>query len=169
MTRDKLLDFTNEEYNDNHRKYGSKLYAMDVDMIEFNKDGIPQIIKETKHGHQYKISLDDIKLKCQANLAKASNIPHLLVFYYFPGLNKFNNVTDQFGPNRFFYVFPLNNQARNHLNNGEFMSELNYVKFLYRIKNETLSNDLNIDELHTEINNNIDEPLILNKSALKGY
>lgn len=162
----RFLNFTNEEYNDNHRLWGKYLFATDIDMIEYNSKFEPQILIETKHGHMSKINLDNIQIKCQLNIAKTLNIPYLMTLYYFPGYNKHNNKTDEYGLYKFFFVFPMNSKAREYVPiTGEFLTELNYVKLLYKIKNESMPNDLKLDnELSI-----VDEPFFLNKSTLKGY
>ncbi len=169
MTIEKLLNFTNEEYNDNHRKWGAKLYATDVDMIEYDQNCEPQIMVETKHGFHYKTDLNNFQIKCQLKIAKKLNIPYFLVYYFFPGLNRFNNKVDEFGLYKYFYVYPMNSNSKVYLNKGCHMTEKEYVSFLYKIKNESIPSDLNIDKLDDHLNNNLDEPLILNKKILKGY
>jgi hypothetical protein len=154
----KFTDFTNTEFNDRHRFKFGPLPAQDIDMIEY-KHNIPCIYFETKHGHLSLIDLTDDQMTRHKNTAKILNIPFFIVLYYFPGLNKYNEKVDEFGTKHKYFIIAANDLARSHMTYSytQLMSEEQFVKFIYKIKNQPFPENLILD---TEIDVIPDEPFI---------
>lgn len=144
-------DIINIDYNERHRKYGSTLYGIDIDMIEFNSKCEAKILIETKHGAIRKpIDLNSFQVRCQRKMANDLKIPYFIVLYFFPGENKYTGQIDPFGKQHKYGVIAANEIALN-IFDGSFQCKLftekSYVKLLYHIKGELMPDDLELDDL----------------------
>lgn len=143
-------DIINIDFNERHRKYGSKLYGIDIDMIEYNSKCEPKILHETKHGATKQIDLNSFQIRCQRKTANLLKIPYLIVLYFFPGENKYTGVLDPFGKMHKYGVIPANEIALNLFDGSyqcKLFTEYGFVKLLYSIKNEYMPDDLDLDNL----------------------
>lgn len=137
--KEKFLSFNNTEFNDRHRYFFGPLPAMDLDMIEYKND-LPAILFETKHGHTSLIDLDEKNMIRLQNTARLLSIPFFIVVYYFPGLNKYNGLSNEYGEKHKYYLIAGNDLARSYMRytHEQLMTEKQFVEFIYFIKNQPM-------------------------------
>lgn len=165
-TKKRFTNFNNTDFNDRHRKYGKALHSMDIDLIHFDNNYNPVILIESKHGCTQLIDMQSYQIKCQEKLANKYNIPYFIALYYFPGENYYNGKVNEFGLNHKYYIIPVNNIARSWMEFGDpaFMSELSFVTLLYKIRNQQMPENLELDNYW---DCKINPPLIKNSIFVK--
>ncbi len=168
----KKTEVINTQVLDRHRLSYGALPAMDIDLIEYKNDK-PAIIFEFKHGEVVSIDLGDKQFTRIRNTANALKIPAFCAVYYFPGLNEVTNKVSAH-EKRKYYVIPINGYAKTVINPKSLvtdnhmsilMTEKEFVEMIYRLKNQPMSEDLNLDD---EIDIRPQLPLILNKQTVLG-
>lgn len=163
----KRSEVINTDFLDRHRNYGA-LPMMDIDCLYYKKD-MPCLMLELKHGATPTIDLADKQFIRLRNTADKLDIPAFCVVYFYPGLNEYNGLVDQFGDKRNYYVIPINNIARSWLfcALAAPMTEKQFVEFIYKIKNQPVSPGLTLDdEWNKQLATKL--PLILNKTIGMG-
>ena len=110
-----------ERISRRHRSWGWDCPALDIDflMLEYNH-GLPSALVEFKHENAAPVHMGHPSMRALKILADRSRIPLFLVRY-----------TDDFSR---YFVTPGNENAREFLPHRTGMTELDWIKLLYRCR-----------------------------------
>ena len=135
-----------EKISNRHRLYGLKTPAVDIDFLLLEHTyGIPAALVEYKDKHAREPNLDDSNYRAIKALADGyiRKLPFMIVFY----------CSDKWT----YRVIPVNDTAKDSYAENQLMSEQEYVKSLYLLRNYVLEvgDELTISKLNNEIPENI--------------
>ena len=104
-----------------HRRLGWNLPAVDLDypLIEYDK-GLPVALIEYKYEKAQKIVLAHPTFRALSTLAERARLPFFVIRYK--------------GDFSAFHVIPVNSYAKRKVQGEKFLSEAEYVKFLYWLR-----------------------------------
>jgi len=121
LTAYERTHWRDEALSERHRGYGLDAPMVDVDFLCLEYDtGKPVAIVEYKLGSPRPLDLEHSSYKAVRRLADASKIPFAVVFY---------NSTVWV-----YTAFPANHWATEWFREGEELTEVGYVKRLYRLR-----------------------------------
>ena len=127
--REERTGWRDEGLSNRHRMWGWDCPAVDLDfvLIEYDK-GRASALVEYKNEHAAKQDFSKSSYRALSLLASNSGIPALFCRY-----------ADDFSK---FRVSPLNNEARKRVHFNTDMTEIEYVSFLYKIRNSNVPQEV---------------------------
>lgn len=139
-TRQERTGWRDETISRRHRIWGFNCPAVDLDFLvaEYNL-GKPVALIEYKHHCARAPNLHHATYRALSDLADnyaPASLPFLVAFYW-PEIWAFK-------------VTPVNNAAKQHFQDGQTLSERDFVVALYRLRRLTLARELE-GELNTEL------------------
>jgi len=143
--RQERTGWRDQRISERHRKWGSACAAVDVDflLVEHNF-GKPAALVEYKSHWAEIPNLKHANYRALMEVADSAKIPFIVVFYW---------------PKRWaFQVFPVNRTAKRYFNWGERLSEIEFVKRLYNLRNRVLNGSIeaNLNSIYPPVNTSID-------------
>lgn len=130
-------------YSKRHGKYGSTLYAFDVDMVECDIAGNPVMLCELKHGNQIRKPIDCSTYQIQMLQKLNPNLPAFILVYCF--MNENGLIINDYDKEKpyiayiQFYTIALNPKAEELMGaNHKLLSEYEWVSILYNSRKEVM-------------------------------
>ena len=135
MSKHERTGWRDEKISLRHRSWGFNCPAVDLDflMVEYNL-GKPAAIVEYKHDGAQMPSLKHPTYRALIDLANGyfpDGLPFIVAFYC--------------NENWWFRVYPINTLAKKWFDEGEIMSEREYVTRLYKIRGWVVEQDVLIN------------------------
>ena len=125
MSQHERTGWRDEEYSRRHRLYGKQLSMVDVDHFWFEFDNTnPVAGVECKEANAKEVTLQTYSIRCLINICDRLEIPAIFLRYHKESEAEF--IYDA--------VVPLNTFAKNHFSRTSNMSEVEFVKLLYKIR-----------------------------------
>lgn len=118
--RQERTGWRDEGLSKRHRAWGFDAPAVDIDflMIEYDKD-TPKALIEYK-AYRKKINIQTSAIRAILKLANDARLPFFVVAY---------------DPTEFWaFVKPMNGSSMTYLKEGRYLSEVEFVRLLYRVR-----------------------------------
>ncbi len=120
-----------ERISRKHREWGMEAPIIDIDFLVIElKYSIPKAIIEYKEKSAKTFTLNDWQYKALSNLSNKAELPLFNVRYYIDNKEIFKGI-----------ITPLNKIANKYLKKQTKMNELEYINFLYAIRDMEVPND----------------------------
>ena len=134
-------------YSARHYSYGEKIYNFDVDSVEYNDNDQPVLVVETKHARTKEIDLNSKQFRCLKNTYP--HLPIICLVYYIANTDLF--LLDEWTKDPDIHWVQFNAIAVNDLGKEllgqreKQLSEYEWVKLLYNLKNKEMPRNLHED------------------------
>lgn len=144
-----------------HRTHPNHHYNFNMDIIEYDKHGMPVVCIEEKHSTMFNINddnlliidlIEDFRHKCQINAANKMRLPYFVVQYWHLDKDMFvlqTNDRDKDGYGKpilkeifhsNYYVVPGNEFAKTFMKDHKQLSKQDYVQLMAQVRFETIPN-----------------------------
>ena len=153
----------NLHYSLRHRKYGWQLKMYDLDCVEYHHEThMPVCVIETKYGLVNNLDFNDDQFECHYNLAQKLEVPFFCLIYYPFGEDGKLLDADQDHSKLShiqYRVYGVNEKGRNCFPNAKSLTELDWVRELYKLRGLTLNESIS-QTLYQELKQEVRIPFV---------
>lgn len=135
MTKQRKTNLTDFRYKDEHRTLDGRFKMSDLDVFLYDNEEEPVALMETKHYWKKQFNFTEEKqLIALTKLAARANLPLFYIFYYYPGVDDYSGIENRYGNVWRYKIFPINDLAKQTLNEPAEMNKRQYAEFEYKLR-----------------------------------